>query len=533
MLKVVLVDDEPSVLEGLRLFVDWNKMGFKITGEASDGFSSLSLILETKPDLVICDIRMPGLNGLELMEKVESSVSPAPKFLVLSGYNDFSYAQKALQLGALGYLSKPLDGEELTQELNRIRAVLAQERAVRKENLELIRYTANQLFNDLMDGKDSERLVHKLRLIFDIPVGAKIRIIQFLMGAEEDSADTGGDLPFDNLLSFLGVENENCLFCNGSGSYLAILHDRMKKLRDHPGIEDYKALSNYINFKINDSSHQELFLKQGWIFISGLSQNGIPSDFYSCARQLEQLVNYCRLHSEYGIVSYEDMEPQLIGLKPTEEAVTLFPNLPFDRVVSGLKGTDQDEVIKALDAFFEELSKSTGAHRLRAICLYRLADVIGKLAYTWGIDAKRPILHFTRSIGGSPSQTAKLAQDMCTFIFEKLNSNSVKPLPLLENEILGYIKVNFTKNLSLQAIAEHFSLPALIISKIVKKKTGKKFNDYCNHLRIEHAKTLFASADYKITVVCEKCGYTDYSYFTEKFKALTGVSPSEYKKKYS
>lgn len=105
MLKAVIVDDEPSVLEGLKIFVDWQKEGYEIVGEASDGLSAFPIICEKHPDLVICDIRMPGLNGLELLEKIRKTVSPVPKFLMLSGYSEFSYARKAMQLGAVGYLT--------------------------------------------------------------------------------------------------------------------------------------------------------------------------------------------------------------------------------------------------------------------------------------------------------------------------------------------------------------------------------------------------------------------------------------------
>mgnify|MGYP000884139234 CR=1 FL=1 len=143
MLKVVLVDDEPSVLEGLRIFADWEQMGFEIAGEASNGEASFSIIRDTRPELVICDIRMPGLNGLELIEKVNADISPSPKFMVLSGYNDFSYAQKALQLGALGYLTKPIDAKELKRELKRAAGIIENERSASRENLELIRYAAN------------------------------------------------------------------------------------------------------------------------------------------------------------------------------------------------------------------------------------------------------------------------------------------------------------------------------------------------------------------------------------------------------
>jgi two-component system response regulator YesN len=155
------------------------------------------------------------------------------------------------------------------------------------------------------------------------------------------------------------------------------------------------------------------------------------------------------------------------------------------------------------------------------------------MSYADGIEANRVIHNFTASIDSLNPNCKKLALEMCNFVFQKQNIHNDKPLFILENEILDYIKGNYRKTLSLQNIAEKFSLSAIIISKIIKKRTGQKFNNYFNYLRIEHAKMLIASANMKITAVCEESGYSDYSYFTEKFKEFAGVSPSEYKKKYS
>lgn len=528
MLKVVLVDDEPSVLEGLRIFVDWDKIGFEIVGEASDGAASFSVISETQPQLVICDIRMPGLNGLELMEKVNANINPAPKFILLSGYNDFAYAQKALQLGALGYLTKPLDSEELTREMSRAASMIENERNAKQENLELIRYTANQLYNDIMEGKRSEKLIRKARFIFDIPENAKIRVVQFIADAGEKTNNNPETKIYDLLMWLTGIQNENCVFYNGSGSYVIIMHDGMQVFSCDA------ELTEQVAGQLKSVDAQSYGVYAFWTLISGISNSEILEGIYNCGKQLEQLQTYCMLHPENSVIYYKALDESSILFehsKPGEE--TVFPELPFDKVVNALKGNDAHEVSNAIDEFFYKLNQNGSSLQLYSICLYRLADVARKLAYAYGIEANRVILNFNRSIGNMNPNCKKLALDMCNFIFQKQNINNDKPLVLLENEIIDYIKANYRKSLSLQNIAEKFSLSAIIISKIIKKKTGQKFNDYFNYLRIEYAKMLIASANMKITAVCEEAGYADYSYFTEKFKEFTGVSPSEYKKKYS
>jgi two-component system response regulator YesN len=269
MLKVVLVDDEPSVLESLRIFVDWDKTSFEIAGEASNGKAAFPVISDIRPELVICDIRMPGLTGLELMEKVNADIKPAPEFLFLSGYNDFSYAQKAMQLGALGYLTKPLDAEELIRELSRAAGIIEDKRKANRENLELIRYTANQLYNDILDGKNSEKLRKKAQFIFGIPEKAKIRIIEYITNEGDGRSSMPEDAVYDFLIQITGILNKNCIFYNGSGSYIAVIHD------DDQKFTRCKKFQEQLSEKLKHSDSERPGHRTFWALISGASGGDI------------------------------------------------------------------------------------------------------------------------------------------------------------------------------------------------------------------------------------------------------------------
>jgi two-component system response regulator YesN len=525
--KVLLVDDEPSVLEGLRIFVDWNRLGLEIIGEAPDGAASFSVIQNLRPDLVICDIRMPGLNGLELIEKVNDEIVPAPKFILLSGFNDFSYAQKAIQLGALGFLTKPLDSEELEQELIRVTGIIEKERNTEQENLELIRYTTNQLYNDIMDGKHGEKIIRKAQFIFDIPDNSKLCIVQFITDGS-DAANYPVNNIYDLLIRLTGIKYENCLFYNGNGSYIIVIHEGMEIFKSEAVLVEHLE---GLFCKLNPSAYG---FNSFWTLISGVSEEDIVNSIFNCGRQLEQLQTYCMLHPEKKVVYFDKfMDKTVLPEQSKPELENDFPELPFDKVINSLKGNDIHQVTLSVNEFFNELNNIGISRRLYSICLYRLADLVRKMSYSYGIDSTGVILKFTRSVDSMNPNCKKLALDMCSTIFKKQNSNNEKPLFLLENEIIDHIKENYRESLSLQSIAEKFSLSPIIISKIIKKKTGEKFNNYFNYLRIEYAKTLIASENMKITAICEQCGYSDYSYFIEKFKEFTGVSPSEYKKKYS
>lgn len=127
MYKVILVEDEPIIREGLRTTTPWADYGCQVVGEASDAVEAEMLILQLKPDIVITDIYMPGVSGLQLIERVKGSVSC--EFIIISGYDEFEYAQKAVYLGVKGYLLKPIDDNELKDVIQRTVESLRKARA--------------------------------------------------------------------------------------------------------------------------------------------------------------------------------------------------------------------------------------------------------------------------------------------------------------------------------------------------------------------------------------------------------------------
>ena len=121
MLKVLLVDDEPFILQGLSVIIDWNSEGFEIAGKVSNAFEALELLQKETVDLVIADIKMPKMTGLELLEKVREEKLSDAYFVILSGYNDFSYVRTALKNECLDYMLKPVGQEELLEVLHKVR----------------------------------------------------------------------------------------------------------------------------------------------------------------------------------------------------------------------------------------------------------------------------------------------------------------------------------------------------------------------------------------------------------------------------
>lgn len=158
MLKVMIVDDEPWVLEGLRTMVDWEKSGYEVCAEALSAVEALRLIQEHKPDLLLTDINLPVMNGLELIAAVKEVMDHPPRFVILSGYDDFNYARIALRQKVDGYLLKPVDDEEIGALLLKIRAIIRNEIASKNEGRKKQSFLVHNLINRFIQGEWSEEL---------------------------------------------------------------------------------------------------------------------------------------------------------------------------------------------------------------------------------------------------------------------------------------------------------------------------------------------------------------------------------------
>ena len=198
MIKVFLVEDEYAIREGIKKSVDWEKDGFELVGEAGDGEMAFPKILKTKPDILITDIRMPFMDGLELSRLVKKEL-PEIKIVVLSGYDDFNYAKQAISIGVEEYILKPVSGDNLMQELSKIADKIKtdlQEKSAREQyqkDMEEIRVLARQKFiHDTIDGKISmqESLVQGRSLGIDITAAYYAIVLLQIFPKNANNVDT-------------------------------------------------------------------------------------------------------------------------------------------------------------------------------------------------------------------------------------------------------------------------------------------------------------------------------------------------------
>lgn len=512
MIKVLIVDDEPKLREGLRTFIDWEAHGFTVVDTAASGNEALSKYQRHLPGLIIADIRMPGMDGLQLIEALRESDSKL-HILILSGYADFDYAKKAITHKADGYLLKPVDEDELISCLERIRALWLKEREAERwrhltddvsrealiqsllanpgeEHIDALRSKAGALgmlwktyqvfLISLRAPEDSdaecasvlkrhltERFEHRGRgtvFLLHAHIGVLLKEPLLAVEAGEIYREIGETLAGTGAEFVAAVGTRVGSLQEVEASYLAA----RELIRRHFFLEDGKVLDT-------ESAAAECGPEEG---------DGEPLD--DLGDRMYYAVDIGNWEAARALVRRAGQSFVSAGCTEAE-IKRRFADLLTYVLGKGLKRHSE------LQGRGEEYSDHVaGIYRVRSLrALYEHADV------------------FLKRIAGDLGGDGK--------------AREVKAL-------LDLIERNFGDNLKLEKLSGIFHYNSAYLGKLFKNATGEYFNTYLDKVRIEKAK-LYLQKGWKVYQVAEKVGYTNVDYFHSKFRKYVGISPSAYRKK--
>jgi two-component system, response regulator YesN len=230
LFSVLIVDDEEDIREGLKTIIDWEKEGFKIAGLAENGVQALEFYKNNKPELIITDIKMPGMDGLEFVRQLRAFDSEV-KILIISGYNDFSYAKKAMKYGVNSYLLKPVDIEELGRELGCIREEIYEKLFIERERIFNLQKLKNYFMTRMVRGELSEKNIENDAVQYNITTqGVNFCVLVMELGesksSEHDAIENDIELKLfsiENIIQEIMYESTNGVIFNISETRLGIL----------------------------------------------------------------------------------------------------------------------------------------------------------------------------------------------------------------------------------------------------------------------------------------------------------------------
>ena len=518
MYKVFLVDDEIVVREGVRNSFPWEDTDFVLCGEAPDGEMALPMMQELKPDILITDIRMPFMDGLALSRHV-SKTMPWVHIIILSGYDDFSYAREAITLGVKEYLLKPVTAQKLEDALNQIAEKIQAER-VRQADLDALRhqlasssrYAHEQLLLALMEGGDVEGLSERAAAL-RLPLAAN----QYLVLLPEDMAG-------QQLLTLQGIIQR--LIEGARGTI-------------HQTVLNGKPVLLVLGESKADIEERAYALAQALDHEAAQSGLGSPMVAIGAAvSQLRQLPQ--ALASAQGVLrSMEGQSRRIVGSMDMEMGMP--PELMEGDILplyEKLRYAAQQEGEQVVEEYFDSMGDMAAQSLL--LMHYMLVDTL--------LAASRII----RQCGGDPGQTlpAHLAQEgelmrlsnqpqkalaagkeMVSAALAFRDANAFSRYGEILRKARAYIEENYQRpEITLHDVAKHVALSNNHFCTVFSQEMGQTFIEYLTQLRMEKTKALLLSTDMRSPDIAVAVGYNDPHYFGYLFKKHAGMSPRDFRK---
>ena len=520
MYTVVVADDEEEIRRALVRRVCWAEAGLEVIGEAENGAEALELVERLEPDLLLTDVRMPFMSGIELAREVRE-IRPTMQIAFLSGYDDFSYAQQAIQYNIISYMLKPISAAKLTEELIKIRKKLDEKfesfarwngSLEQSEQLELLMALMLDPFRE-EENVEGEARLKQQAVACGLP--SELSETRYVVMVTRIQDDTGAnrtvpgsvtalDSIIKKYLHHVSFYTENRVI-----SLLAATHAGMTK---------------YLHILVEDIM-QSVERITGLHAAIGVSrENDRLSDSHEIYAEAMNALHYCgKTKSSVHFIS--DIERQdKIDHEEMQRVV--------DRVEQLVRNGTQEE----LEAYLQAMGKKMAEQKLSSMTVRLMAagivTAVLQVAYTVA-DKKA----FEELQSTSPLQQQVFLEEIrelwencisfCCRAKQIVSEQRSKSGSVICDQALELIRRRYDDpGLSVVSVSSEIAVTPNYLSSLIKKNTGKTFVELLTEKRIEAAREMLLGTPMKIGEIAEKCGYNDQHYFSYCFKKETGISPN-------
>jgi len=530
MLNVLIVDDEPFIRQGLRVLVDWEAEGFSIIGEASDGIEALEMLEYHQVDLIIADIQMPGMGGLQLLKELRERGMNDVHFVILSGYREFSYAQTAMKYNCLDYIIKPINKDDL-------RAIL---RSIAKQHEQRCIAEANEEVRDsaMLESNVLPLLVGKYDQInldyvsSTLSLSNKIRYISIELDMSDARLQERSDENRRSMQRVLYASAKNTL--GDRGGHVLFDVDKTENCYDVGLIfcdvmatEQGMGEQEFFDWLVERA---EASVECNIVMQVGCEVDRLDriSDSYRSANIAKFMQDFQGDGALYVADEQNRMQDELSG-----EA---YSNLKarLDELVAAVEHGGQQEIEVAVDALYRHMGESYMDYRFVSMninhLLFRLINMaVEKDSHLDQQEAINYIIENAFDKGVMRGSAAHFARFCCEFAeyLRQIESQSAgNILGMVEREIAE----KYMTNISLKQLGERFFINSAYLGQLFKKQYGMSFKDYLNTVRINNSVDLLAHTDMKVYEISSAVGYQSVDYFVNKFVAQKGHTPAKFRK---
>ncbi len=533
MYKLIIVDDEEEVRRGIIETIKWDKFGFEIVGEAENGREALELIEENTPDVIITDISMPLMDGLQLAAAVQDEY-PTVKIVILTGFDDFKFAQQAIKYGVIDYILKPILPKEISELMQKLKKQIDSEIEEKndKEKLKQHYYESMPVLKEnflmsLVSGRQGKDEAERKISDFDLRIKGSCFAAAALSIDSGSSQDMWDDS--DTELMKFAVFNIAQEILDKRGNGEVFFFDNAPVIIAGVESTDKSAAFRKV-FSLLEEIRQSVEKYLKFTVVIGLgsiydSVERIAHSFESAVTALE----YRLVLGGNKVIFADDLEPEITD-------TIVFDENKERRLISSIKFGEKKDVFEAVALLFHDVGKKASIKGFQLYFLEILA-AISKLARVFQIDVTEILPHgsgFYADISRfeTTDEMKEWIETLCSKLMDIISAKRVNTIQTMLEKAKDFIDENFDDHeLSLQKLADVLFISPSYLSLIFKNEAGETFLKYLIRVRLEAAKELLNAPDVKITEVAERVGYPDISYFSYFFKKNFGVSPREYRSK--
>lgn len=532
MIKIFLVEDEFVVREGIKNNIPWRDLGFDFCGEAGDGELAYPKIRELQPDIVITDIRMPFMDGLDLSRLLKKEM-PQVEIMILSGFEEFEYAKEAIRLGIAEYLTKPVSSEELIKAVQR----LAEKVNEKKQEGELIaKYEREmeenllaerrKLFGNLVTGQTP---VHEL---INMAAGMKLelsaqwyQIVLLSINSTTHAPEeySGRLVEIDKNWKALDEAEETIVFDrNFEGKALLFTADSESEL--------VKKRESYLNGFVKMLENQKHIRYYGACGIRVQRLSEVKESFESA--NIVFLRRY--MTDDSTILSEADASKSFDNSADEEFDIRSVNPKMIDRakIKNFMKIGEVEEISIFVDAYFRDLGRSaiesTLFRQYLAMDVYFAAsECATEMKLT---DLNLPVPDAASGVINTVEDAKKYVNEIMKAVINARNSASGVRFNDIIGDVVKYIEENYADDeLSLNSIAAHVNFSPSYLSMVFSQETGDTLIHYLTEFRMNKAKELLKCTCKKSSIIAAEVGYKNPHYFSYLFRKTQGVTPTAFR----
>ncbi len=532
--KILLVDDEEEIRKGIIKHIKWEELGFNVVGEAENGIEALDIIDKTEPDIVITDIKMPFMDGIKLAQNIRYRY-PTTKVIVLSGFDDFEYAQEAMKLGVMRYILKPINSAEMHEMLRELKGLLDEE-ILSKNNLELLKLNyekslpllKERFLNYWIEDYVTSEVIEENRSLFKLEIGTEDLCIAIIR--PDGLMNKENNIQFVKNTSLLKVAIFNVCEEIVKSHSLGTLFMKMNEMVIIAPIRKGELLeaSNHV---FNGLEQIRVTVEKYLNTTVTIGVGNVCTDrcmLYKAYLSAKAALDYTITLGNNKLIYIEDIEPE-------NAREIIFEEDKEKVLLAAIKTGKEEEIKKILEAILKQMEGAQITLSDYQIYIIEIFSSIMHLMRSMEIDNKEifpEVGNFFSYI--SALRTKEEVKEWLSTVSLSVSKAIIAKRNLSKNDLIERAKIYIEENyadeeLSAEKLCNYLHISTNYFSALFKKETRLTFTNYLTQIRINKAKELLRNTEMKAFDIGNKVGYVEGHYFSYVFKKVTGITPTEYR----